>query len=34
MKELMEGKHRVIVAINALGLGVDLPDIRVVIYIG
>ena len=34
MKELMEGKHRVIVAINALGLGVDLPDIQVVIYIG
>ena len=34
MKELMEGKHRVICATNALGLGVDLPDIRVVIHAG
>src|SRR5271167_1454506 len=34
MKELMEGKHRVISATNALGLGVDLPDIRVVIHAG
>jgi superfamily II DNA helicase RecQ len=34
MKELREGKHRVIAATNALGLGVDLPDIRVVIHIG
>lgn len=34
MKELMEGKHRVIAATNALGLGVDLPNIRVVIYAG
>ena len=34
MKELMEGRHRVIAATNALGLGVDLPDIRVVIYAG
>ena len=34
MKELMEGKHRVIAATNALGLGVDLPDIRVVIHAG
>jgi superfamily II DNA helicase RecQ len=34
MKELREGKHRVIVATNALGIGVDLPNIRVVIHIG
>ena len=34
MKELMEGKSRVISATNALGLGVDLPDIRVVIHAG
>jgi superfamily II DNA helicase RecQ len=34
MKELREGKHRVIVATNTLGLGVDLLDIRVVIHIG
>jgi superfamily II DNA helicase RecQ len=34
MKELMEGKHRVICATNALGLGVDLPDIRAVIHAG
>ena len=34
MKELKEGKYKVIVAINALGLGVDLLDIQVVIYIG
>jgi len=34
MKELMEGKHRVIAATNALGLGVDLPDIRAVIHAG
>lgn len=27
MKELMEGKSRVIAATNALGMGVDLPDI-------
>ena len=27
MKELMEGKHRVFCATNALGLGVDLLDI-------
>jgi superfamily II DNA helicase RecQ len=33
-KELMEGKSRVISATNALGLGVDLPDIRVVIHAG
>ena len=34
MKELIEGRHRVISAINALGLGVDIPDIRVVIHAG
>jgi len=34
MKELMEGKHRVVCATNALGLGVDIPDIRVVIHAG
>ena len=32
MKDLMEGKSRVISATNALGLGVDLADIRVVIH--
>src|SRR5277367_6555500 len=34
MKELMEGRSRVIAATDALGLGVDLPDIRVVIHAG
>src|SRR5450432_3502659 len=34
MKELIEGSSRVIAATNALGLGVDLPDIRVVIHAG
>jgi len=34
MKELIEGRHRVISATNALGLGVDIPDIRVVIHAG
>jgi superfamily II DNA or RNA helicase len=34
MKDLTEGKSRVICATNALGLGVDLPDIRVVIHAG
>ena len=34
MKELMEGKYRVICATNVLGLGVDLLDIRVVIHTG
>jgi superfamily II DNA helicase RecQ len=34
MKELMEGKSQLIAATNALGMGVDLPDIRVVIYAG
>jgi ATP-dependent DNA helicase RecQ len=32
MKELREGKHQVICATNALGLRVDILDIRVVIY--
>jgi superfamily II DNA helicase RecQ len=30
----LKGDHRVIVATNALGLGVDIPDIRVVIHAG
>src|SRR5450432_3673130 len=34
MKELIEGKHQVVCATNALRLGVDILDIRVVIYIG
>jgi superfamily II DNA helicase RecQ len=34
IKGLMEGKHRVICATNAIGLGVDIPDIRVVIHAG
>jgi superfamily II DNA helicase RecQ len=34
IKDLIEGKCRVISATNILGLGVDLPDIRVVIYAG
>ena len=34
MKELKEGKHQVICTTNVLGLGVDIPDIRVVIYVG
>jgi superfamily II DNA helicase RecQ len=34
MKELIEGRHWVICATNALGLGVDILDIRVVIHAG
>jgi superfamily II DNA helicase RecQ len=34
IKGLMEGKHRVVCATNAIGLGVDIPDIRVVIHAG
>lgn len=34
MRELIEGKHQVISATNTLGLGVDIPDIRVVIHVG
>jgi superfamily II DNA helicase RecQ/uncharacterized C2H2 Zn-finger protein len=34
MREWLKGDNRVIVATNALGLGVDIPDIRVVIHAG
>jgi len=34
MREWLRGDNRVIVATNALGLGVDIPDIRVVIHAG
>jgi superfamily II DNA helicase RecQ len=34
MRGWLDGEHRVIVATNALGLGVDIPDIRVVIHAG
>ena len=34
MKDLMDGRSRVIAATNALGMGVDLPDIQVVIHAG
>jgi hypothetical protein len=34
MNDWMDGAHRVMVATNALGLGVDIPDIRVVIHAG
>ena len=30
---LRRGEHCVVVAINALGIGVDIPDIRCVIYV-
>lgn len=32
LQDLVEGKQRVIVATSALGLGVDIPDIRVVMH--
>ena len=34
MKEFMEGESRVMAATNALGMGVDLPDIRAVVHGG
>jgi superfamily II DNA helicase RecQ len=34
MREWLRGDNRVIVATNALGLGVDIPDIRAVIHAG
>jgi superfamily II DNA helicase RecQ len=34
MREWLKGDNRVIIATNALGLGVDIPDIRVVIHAG
>lgn len=34
MKQWLTGQDRVIVATNALGLGVDVPDVRVVIHAG
>ena len=34
IKDLIEGKCQVISATNVLGLGVDLPDVRVVIHAG
>ncbi|KAF2187528.1 P-loop containing nucleoside triphosphate hydrolase protein, partial [Zopfia rhizophila CBS 207.26] len=33
LKEFMEGKQRVIVATSALGMGVDIPDIRCIIHV-
>jgi superfamily II DNA helicase RecQ len=33
LKEWIEG-GRVIVAINAIGAGIDIPDIRRVVYVG
>ena len=32
-QELRQGEHRVVVAINALGIGVDIPDIQCVIHV-
>jgi len=34
LQELIEGKERVFTATNALGLGIDVPTIRVVIHVG
>ena len=34
LKDLVTGKEQVFTVINILGLGVDAPSIRVVIYIG
>jgi superfamily II DNA or RNA helicase len=32
-QELRRGEHRVVVATNALGMGVDIPDIRCVVHV-
>jgi ATP-dependent DNA helicase RecQ len=34
MKDWINRKHRVIIATNTLGLGIDISDIQVVIYAG
>ena len=33
LQGFMEGKQRMIVATNALGLGIDIPDIRVIWHV-
>jgi superfamily II DNA helicase RecQ len=33
LADFMAGKQRVIVAMSALGIGVDIPDIRCIIYV-